>query len=321
MSEKQEKIDEQLRPLYADLQKYGQTQDWERALKVTKKILGISGNEKKATHCKIICLMQNDKFDDALSTISKIPTDTNDLIFERAYCEYRLNRIQDSYKTLEKLDMNNMTIREQELFVQVLYKLEKYKECVELYRELIKNSQDEYQSIRRANYIAALATWKLIDPSANVDMKDLNEDTYDITYNSACVLLNNGQYSEAEKKLRQAETQCRNELEEEGDLNEEEILREAANIRVQLAYCLQQQGKIQDALTLYNDVLKSRPSDLGVIAVASNNIAVLNKDQNLFDSRKRIKTASSPESETKLTNFQKKIINVNEALLAIYTGQ
>ena len=36
-SEKQEKIDEQLRPLYAELQKHGQTQDWDRALKVTKK--------------------------------------------------------------------------------------------------------------------------------------------------------------------------------------------------------------------------------------------------------------------------------------------
>ncbi len=36
-SEKQEKIEEQLRPLYAELQKYGQTQDWDRALKVTRK--------------------------------------------------------------------------------------------------------------------------------------------------------------------------------------------------------------------------------------------------------------------------------------------
>jgi len=36
-NEKQEKLDEQLRPLYAELQKYGQTQDWDRALKVTKR--------------------------------------------------------------------------------------------------------------------------------------------------------------------------------------------------------------------------------------------------------------------------------------------
>ena len=36
-SEKQDKIEEQLRPLYAELQKFGQTQDWDRALKVTRK--------------------------------------------------------------------------------------------------------------------------------------------------------------------------------------------------------------------------------------------------------------------------------------------
>lgn len=64
-----------------------------------------------------------------------------------------------------------------------------------------------------------------------------------------------------------------------------------------------------------------RPTDLAVIAVASNNLAVLNRDQNLFDSRKRIKTAAAPETEPKLNAFQKKIVQVNEALLAIYTGQ
>lgn len=55
--------------------------------------------------------------------------------------------------------------------------------------------------------------------------------------------------------------------------------------------------------------------------MASNNLAVLNRDQNLFDSRKRIKAATAPETEPKLNAFQKKIVQVNEALLAIYTGQ
>ncbi|UJR16379.1 hypothetical protein I4U23_003282 [Adineta vaga] len=321
-NEKQEKIDEQLRPLYAELQKYSQTQDWDRALKVTKKILGISSNEKKATHCKIICLMQLDKFDEALTTIVKNAMDTEDLIFERAYCEYRLNRIEDAYKTLKNVD-RDLNEREKELFAQVLFKLENYSECVESYRALLKNNEDEYQSTRQANFIAALATWKLIDPSKKIQLEsnDLSDETYDTTYNSACVLLSSGQYTEAESKLRKADAQCRRELEEEGDMAEDEILRETANIRVQLAYCLQQQDKNVEALTLYNDVLKSKPTDLAVIAVASNNLAVLNRDQNLFDSRKRIKTAAAPETELKLNAFQKKIIQVNEALLAIYTGQ
>ena len=68
-------------------------------------------------------------------------------------------------------------------------------------------------------------------------------------------------------------------------------------------------------------ILCFRPTDLSIIAVASNNLAVLNRDQNLFDSRKRIKAATAPEAEPKLNAFQKKIVQVNEALLAIYTGQ
>ena len=74
-------------------------------------------------------------------------------------------------------------------------------------------------------------------------------------------------------------------------------------------------------LKKFSNFSLKRPTDLAVIAVASNNLAVLNRDQNLFDSRKRIKTASAPETEPKLNSFQKKIIQVNEALLAIYTGQ
>ncbi|CAF3366510.1 unnamed protein product [Rotaria socialis] len=321
-SDKQEKIDEQLRPLYAELQKYGQTQDWDRALKTTRKILGISSNEKKATQSKIICLMQLDKFDEAYGTMTKNANDTADLFFERAYCEYRLNRIEDAYNTLKSIE-RGLSEREQELLAQVLFKLEKYNECVDYYRSLVKNNADEYQSTRQANFIAALATWKLTDPSCNVQLEsnDLSDETYDTTYNSACVLLSSGKYAEAEIKLRNAEAQCRRELEEEGDMNEEEISRETANIRVQLAYCLQQEDKNVDALTLYNDVLKTKPTDLAVIAVASNNLAVLNRDQNLFDSRKRIKTATAPETEPKLNAFQKKILQVNEALLAIYTGQ
>ncbi|CAF4996688.1 unnamed protein product, partial [Rotaria sp. Silwood1] len=40
-------------------------------------------------------------------------------------------------------------------------------------------------------------------------------------------------------------------------------------------------------------------------AVASNNLAVLNRDQNLFDLWKRVKTATAPETEPKLNTFQK----------------
>ena len=48
-------------------------------------------------------------------------------------------------------------------------------------------------------------------------------------------------------------------------------------IHVQRAYILQLQGKTDEAMKIYNQLVKSRPSDIGLMAVASNNIVSLNK--------------------------------------------
>ena len=45
--------------------------------------------------------------------------------------------------------------------------------------------------------------------------------------------------------------------------------------------------------TINSQVLKTKPSDIGLVAVASNNLLTLNKDQNIFDSKKRIKAATA----------------------------
>lgn len=121
-------------------------------------VLGLSVTEKKAFHCKVVCLIHLDKFDEALSSIERNP-DASDLYFERAYCEYRLNKINEAYETL--LKCKEMTTKEKELLAQVVslilldvlwlynffiiklfkqtYRLEKYKESYEAYRDIIKN--------------------------------------------------------------------------------------------------------------------------------------------------------------------------------------
>ncbi len=64
-----------------------------------------------------------------------------------------------------------------------------------------------------------------------------------------------------------------------------------------------------------------RPSDLSATAVASNNIVTLNNDQNIFESKKRIKTATSTEMEFKLTSKQRFSVAFNEILLALIANQ
>jgi hypothetical protein len=43
----------------------------------------------------------------------------SELIFERAYCEYRLNRIEDAANTLQSVE-REVNEREQELLAQVV---------------------------------------------------------------------------------------------------------------------------------------------------------------------------------------------------------
>ena len=71
----------------------------------------------------------------------------------------------------------------------------------------------------------------------------------------------------------------------------------------------------------YLQVLKSKPSDIGLVAVASNNLLCLNRDQNIFDSKKRLKAATVEGLELKLTSSQRRQIARNSALLAMFTAQ
>jgi len=148
----------------------------------------------------------------------------------------------------------------------------------------------------------------------------LQEKTYELTYNSGCSLAGKENYVEAEKKLRTSEKMCREFLEEDG-ATEEDIQNELGIIKVQLAYCLQMQGRTKEAAQIYTDIIKSKPSDPALIAVASNNSVVINKDQNMFDSKKKIRAAMVDACEHKLTSRQKKSVALNNCLLALFTNQ
>lgn len=159
-----------------------------------------------------------------------------------------------------------------------------------------------------------------------IERPSLKEDTYELIYNAACQLIafeslnDKNTLVEAEKKLKTAEKMCKEGLEEDG-VTEEEIENELGIIRVQLGCCLQLLGREKEAQTLYTAVLKSKPDDIALVAVANNNLVCLNKDQNVFDSKKRMKSATHESLEYKLTSRQRRTITYNQCLLALYTDQ
>ena len=71
----------------------------------------------------------------------------------------------------------------------------------------------------------------------------------------------------------------------------------------------------------YNSALKLHPRDSAIVSVASNNILVLNRDRDVFDSKKRVKVLASEDALKKLTKLQKQHILFNRCLFALQTNQ
>ncbi|XP_058888047.1 signal recognition particle subunit SRP72-like [Acipenser ruthenus] len=306
--------------LWTEVNRCGQNGDFTRALKSVNKILQECRDDVTALNCKVVCLIQNGNFKEALNVIhthNKV-FGSDVIAFEKAYCEYRLNRVENALKTIEST--SQQTDKLKELYGQVLYRLERYEECLAVYRDLIRNSQDDYEEERKTNLsavVAALSAWEQASPE---DL-GLPETSYELSYNSACTLIGQGRLPEAMKKLQEAEELCRQSLSEDSDMTEEDIDAELAVIHSQMAYVMQLQGRTEDALQLYNQVIKLKPTDVGLLAVTANNIITINKDQNVFDSKKKVKLTNADGVEHKLAKKQLQAIDFNKALLAMYTNQ
>lgn len=312
------KADVNLTALYAELNKFGKNGDFNRAIKVAKKILDEAPNEVNAHKCLVVCYIQESDFKNGLAVINKNPSLSETMSFEKAYCLYRLNRTQESLAVLNK--EANLETKHKELKAQVLYRMERFAECLELYKELIKNSQDDYEAERETNLSAVVASLSLEGTKTNLTMS--TDDSYELSYNEAIRLIGEGKNAEAEAQLRKAESLCRKSLEEDG-ATEEEIEDELALIRVQLGYVSQLQGRTSESQQVYQMVLKQKPSDVALSAIAANNSAVINGAQNIFDSRRKLKMTRTAveENDAKFTTRQKQALAVNQCLFLGATAQ
>ncbi|CAB3998810.1 Signal recognition particle subunit SRP72 [Paramuricea clavata] len=305
--------------LFSDLEQCEKSGNYIKGLKIANKILEKVPNDKDAFQCKIVCFMQQGKFHDALQILksSRVKKGIS-LPFEEAYCLYRLNKTTEALDVLKAIE--EPSPKEKELLAQVYYRLEEYKKCYELYTNLIKNSQDDYGDERETNLAAVIAASRSSGQS-DISCEGLREDTYELCYNAACLTIADGEMETAAEKLLWAEDLCRKSMEEEGDVTEEEIESELGVLRVQRGYTCQILGKDDEAMKLYNHVLKSRPNDVAISAVASNNVVSLNKDRDIFDSKKKIKVATADGIETKLNDRQRQYIAFNKCLVLMYSNQ
>lgn len=133
-----------VRAIYSELNKLGQNGEYEKALKTAnrskykipscfkmtkntkytkywvKLVLGVSADEPKAIHCKLVCLIQLSKFNEAIQMIDRLRL--TEFAFEKAYCEYRLNQPEKALKTVEECGLNPLPENYKELKAQILYR-------------------------------------------------------------------------------------------------------------------------------------------------------------------------------------------------------
>lgn len=104
----------------------------------------------------MVSLIQVSKFNEAIQFIER--TKLTHLIFERAYCEYRLNQPDKALKTIDSAGSAALgSANLKELRAQVLYRLEQFEECFDTYKDIIKNTNDEYEDERATNLSAVAA--------------------------------------------------------------------------------------------------------------------------------------------------------------------
>jgi signal recognition particle subunit SRP72 len=91
-------------------------------------------------------------------------------------------------------------------------------------------------------------------------MTQIENKTYELCYNSACISLSKGNEQEAYNKLKRAEKICIKHFEDDQENFEdsEALDNEIAIIKAQLAYCLQKMGKPDEALKIYNNIIKTK---------------------------------------------------------------
>jgi signal recognition particle subunit SRP72 len=299
--------------LYSEIWKASQNSDYEKAVKSCNRLLHEYPEEVTAFESKMVCYIHLSKFQEAIEFMDKNPKLSGGLNFEKSYCYYRLGRLDEAKETLESTEDS---LRKKELMSQILYRLESYEKCFDMYKEVIKGSIDDYDNERQTNLAAICACLSLV--GSNKQTPNLPVDSYEMAYNGACILAAKGEYAKAEVLLTKAEELCVEILKEDG-LSDEEIDEELAIIRIQKAFCLQMLGKEKEALSAYLRVLKGKPTDVSLVAVASNNVLCLNRDQNIFESKKRLKAMLS--GGAKLNREQKRNMIHNQILFFLHTGQ
>ncbi|CEG45084.1 signal recognition [Plasmopara halstedii] len=282
---------------------------YSRAVDICNKIRSKFPDDMDAVKVKCLALIRMEKFDKALELAVKYEY----LDTEKAYCLYRLKQDAEALKTIEGRDIQSLSTEMLHLAAQLYFRNEMYDQSIRIYELLLSQAKENDNLLElRTNLLAAYAS-----ASRSKELKSRQipvDEGFEVAYNKSFVFIQLQDWDKAEELLLTAERFGRDALEADG-ISGSEAEEEMAIIKTQLAYVKQMRGNLDEALSDYRDILKSKLRNRAVGLVASNNIVTIRKDRDVLDSLKRLKSIDTYMLTEKLNPAQREAILTNRALL------
>lgn len=106
--------------------------------------MALDPKDKDALHCKAITLIRLERYTDVLSLLNRQLQ--GQFVFEKAYCLYRTNQLADGAILIENRRKELLSQGEplpwdlRHLEAQMLYRMEKYQECIVLYAGMLQDT-------------------------------------------------------------------------------------------------------------------------------------------------------------------------------------
>ena len=321
MAAKSKRPEVNLQKLFSKLKSAGENEEYEDGLDIAEAILKAVPDDPDASRCKLICLIQLAEFQDAVKFIDKANKSGGpQYLFEKAYCLYRQEKYSLSLRTLDQFPEADPRV--DDLRAQIHYRLENYREAAKLFQKGL--SRDPSQE-RQANFTAALSYCSPEVIHSLLEETPVDTETMEQCFNLATAYLAASEEASMRKKaeqlLHKAEELCSKSLEDDPDATEEDLSLELIPVHVQLAYSLQLQGRGDEALTLYSSVLKQKPSNPTHTITSANNVIVLNRDKDIFDSKRKLKMLANDQATKKLNSLQQLVVLFNRCQFALRTNQ
>ncbi|EPY22730.1 signal recognition particle subunit SRP72 [Strigomonas culicis] len=325
-----------------------------------ERVLGLDPNHFFALQCKVVCCLHRDKYGSAMEVLEQMEEvhrkevlASADFHFQKAYCYYRMSRYTEAQEELRKSRGSAAGhVPSRNLQAQIHYHFEQYAEAAKEYESLLAQSayRDEQEKTELlTNYTAVLAMAKNAKKAMQV-VRDADEKTGDLVYNSATAQVEAGEDPQAAlKTLQQAEALIHREHHsksslrtiadvlalpaearapkigggsafERPDTPERRFFNEVSLVWVQMAYVHFVLQQLDQAAAILNVVLQAKPTSAVTIAIAAVNWTAAQRHTDFFDALRKLKAAQNPKVVSRLQSRQLLAVHYNMALLHLHAG-